>query len=100
MRTRKYFCPQCQNPIEDYYIPAEIVLTDTAEQPVCRCTHCDAYIDDQVQAMLSQIMEEEALQEWIWNERLRIVRSINVFDELIEYWKILPASLRRQNSIW
>ena len=86
MKNRKFLCPQCQNTIEEFYIPESVNILEIPELPVCRCPICDAFIDDQIQAMLDKIIEEETLKELIWQERARLVKAIDNYDDLVQLW--------------
>ena len=91
MSEFKFFCPQCRNLVVEFHIPDGLPLTDDARQPVCRCPYCDAFIDDQVQAIFDLMIEGEELKELIWRERLRQIRSVNTYEEIVELWKRTPA---------
>lgn len=90
MKKTQFTCPGCHQPVESFYVPNDLILTDNPGDRVCRCPHCHADVDDQVQGMLDLIMREEELREWLWQERARLIRSIATFDDLEDFWKRYP----------
>jgi hypothetical protein len=90
MKDTKFCCPRCHQEIEGFFIPPDQILTDNARDHVCRCPHCGGDIDDQVQLMLELIIQEEELKEWLWQERFKLVRAIETYEELEHYWRRYP----------
>jgi hypothetical protein len=90
MKKCNFTCPSCNEPIKGFYVPGDQAGVSKADARVCRCPHCHGDIDDQVQSMLDLIIQEEELKDWLWEERLRLVRSMDTLEDVLALWEEYP----------
>ena len=91
------FCPCCGQRVREYYVPRGLRLTDDPLQTVCRCPYCHGWIDQQVQRVLDLVMDEQEIREWVWKERVRLMKLVETADELLDFWGMLSERAHGPN---
>ena len=83
-------CPYCKTPVREFYVPPALEFTGDPAQRVCRCPHCHTWIDKEVEQILDYIIQEQRIQEWVWEQRMRLIKLVESADDLLEFWGMLP----------